>query len=110
LYFNVDHVRDCARRLIAAAGEHLRMVIWDLSSSPYVDIAGARMLGELQRKLDPSKTRVDRLDLERKIPCIRELPVPGRVRAVEPLGVNRERGRGLTTRPARVEGRARGRE
>ena len=53
LYFNVDHVRDCARRLIAAAGEHLRLVIWDLSPSPYVDIAGARMLGEVQRELAP---------------------------------------------------------
>ena len=53
LYFNVDHVRDCARRLIAAAGEGLRLVIWDLSSSPYVDIAGARMLGEVQRELAP---------------------------------------------------------
>jgi MFS superfamily sulfate permease-like transporter len=51
LYFNVDHVRDCARRLIAAAGKGLRLVIWDLSSSPYVDIAGARMLGEVQREL-----------------------------------------------------------
>ena len=51
LYFNVDHVRDRARRLIAAAGQDLRLVIWDLSSSPYVDIAGARMLGEVQREL-----------------------------------------------------------
>ena len=51
LYFNVDHVRDCARRLTAAAGESLRLVIWDLSSSPYVDIAGVRMLGEVQREL-----------------------------------------------------------
>jgi len=25
--------------------------VWDLSSSPYVDIAGARMLGEVQREL-----------------------------------------------------------
>jgi sulfate permease, SulP family len=51
LYFNVDHVRDRARELIATAGENLRIVVWDLSSSPYVDIAGARMLGELQREL-----------------------------------------------------------
>ena len=51
LYFNVDHVRDCVRRLIAAAGKGLHVVIWDLSSSPYVDIAGARMLGEVQREL-----------------------------------------------------------
>jgi SulP family sulfate permease len=53
LYFNVDHVRNTARGLIAAAGEGLRLVIWDLSSSPYVDIAGARMLGEVQRELAP---------------------------------------------------------
>jgi MFS superfamily sulfate permease-like transporter len=51
LYFNIDHVRDCVRRHIAAAGEGLRLVVWDLSSSPYVDIAGARMLGEVQREL-----------------------------------------------------------
>ena len=51
LYFNVDHVRDRAREFIAAAGENLRVVVWDLSSSPYVDIAGARTLGEMQRDL-----------------------------------------------------------
>jgi sulfate permease, SulP family len=51
LYFNVDHVRERARGFIAAAGEGLRLVIWDLSSSPYVDIAGVRMLGEVQREL-----------------------------------------------------------
>ena len=51
LYFNMTHVRDRARSFITAAGENLRLVIWDLSSSPYVDIAGARMLGEVQREL-----------------------------------------------------------
>lgn len=51
LYFNIDHVRDRVGRWIAEAGEGLRLAIWDLSSSPYVDIAGARMLGELQREL-----------------------------------------------------------
>ena len=51
LYFNVDHVRNEVRRQIAAAGDGLRLVVWDLSTSPYVDIAGARMLGELQREL-----------------------------------------------------------
>lgn len=50
-YFNAAHVRDHARGYITGAGESLRLVIWDLSSSPYVDIAGARMLGELQREL-----------------------------------------------------------
>ena len=51
LYFNIDHVREWARRHVASSGDALRLVIWDLSSSPYVDIAGGRLLGELQREL-----------------------------------------------------------
>ena len=51
LYFNVGHVRDEVRRLVADAGEGLRLVVWDLSTSPYVDIAGARLLSELEREL-----------------------------------------------------------
>ncbi|MCC7039341.1 MAG: SulP family inorganic anion transporter [Burkholderiales bacterium] len=51
VYFNVDHVRDEVRRFVAAAGTTLRRVVWDLSSSPYVDIAGARYLAELQAEL-----------------------------------------------------------
>jgi high affinity sulfate transporter 1 len=50
-YFNADHVRAYARRYTAEAGDDLRLVICDLSSSPYVDITGARMLGEIQREL-----------------------------------------------------------
>ena len=50
-YFNAAHVRDRARRYIASAGDGLRLLVWDLSSSPYVDIAGVRMLGEVQREL-----------------------------------------------------------
>ncbi len=51
LYFNVGHVRERVRSLIAAEGDQLRLVVWDLSTSPYIDIAGARLLGELQREL-----------------------------------------------------------
>jgi MFS superfamily sulfate permease-like transporter len=51
LYFNVSHVRDQVRRHVAASGDQMRMVVWDLSTSPYVDIAGARLLGEMQREL-----------------------------------------------------------
>jgi sulfate permease, SulP family len=51
LYFNVDHVRDRVRDYVAAAGEGLRLVVWDLSASPYVDIAGGKLLGELHREL-----------------------------------------------------------
>jgi MFS superfamily sulfate permease-like transporter len=51
LYFNASHVRDQVRRHIAACADGLRLVVWDLSTSPYVDIAGARLLGEIQREL-----------------------------------------------------------
>ena len=51
LYFNTTHVRDRVRALVAAEGGSLRLVIWDFSTSPYVDIAGARLLGEIQREL-----------------------------------------------------------
>jgi MFS superfamily sulfate permease-like transporter len=51
LYFNATHVRDEVRRHVAAAGDELRLVVWDLSTSPFVDIAGARLLGDMQRTL-----------------------------------------------------------
>jgi SulP family sulfate permease len=51
LYFNVSHVRDQIRQHVAAAGDGLRLVVWDLSTSPFVDIAGGRLLGETQREL-----------------------------------------------------------
>jgi len=50
LYFNVGHVRDEVRRMVATAGA-LRAVVWDLSTSPYVDIAGVRLLAETGREL-----------------------------------------------------------
>jgi MFS superfamily sulfate permease-like transporter len=51
LYFNVSHVRDQVRRHVAAADDGLRLLVWDLSTSPYVDIAGARLLSDMQRML-----------------------------------------------------------
>jgi SulP family sulfate permease len=62
LYFNVAHVRDCFRRHVAVAGDGLRLVVWDLSSSPYVDIAGARMLGEVQRELAARSAKLRLVD------------------------------------------------
>ncbi|MGF6484985.1 SulP family inorganic anion transporter [Paraburkholderia sp. JPY419] len=44
LYFNVEHVRETIWRMIRAAPEPVRLVICDLSASPVVDLAGARML------------------------------------------------------------------
>ncbi len=51
LYFNVDHVRNVVWAKIAAADD-LRLVICDLSNSPYVDVAGAAFLEALHRELN----------------------------------------------------------
>lgn len=51
LYFNALAVRDELRRLVAAAGPGLSVVVWDLSSSPRVDVGGATMLAEVRRDL-----------------------------------------------------------
>ena len=47
LYFNVDHVLREMHRHLAAQREAIRLVICDLSTSPYVDLAGTRMLTKL---------------------------------------------------------------
>jgi high affinity sulfate transporter 1 len=51
LYFNVEHIRAEVNRYLADAGDGLRLVVWDLSASSYVDIAGVRLLSEFQRTL-----------------------------------------------------------
>ncbi len=51
LYFNVEHVRDAVRRKLGSVAGPLRLVIFDLSSSPVVDLAGAHMLTTLQAAL-----------------------------------------------------------
>jgi high affinity sulfate transporter 1 len=51
LYFNVEHVRDAVRDRIRSLPAPPRLVVWDLSSSPQVDLAGARMLASLQGTL-----------------------------------------------------------
>jgi MFS superfamily sulfate permease-like transporter len=51
LYFNVDKVlRDVLAR-VHQEGPDVRLVVCDLSSSPYVDLAGASMLLKLQTEL-----------------------------------------------------------
>jgi MFS superfamily sulfate permease-like transporter len=56
LYFNVEHVRETIWRMIRAAPEPVRLVICDLSASPVVDLAGARMLQALQAALQAAGT------------------------------------------------------
>ncbi|MBY0280126.1 SulP family inorganic anion transporter [Candidatus Binatia bacterium] len=50
-YFNADSVKDQFLARVAQQGTGLGLVIFDLSSSPQVDLAGIRMLGELHDRL-----------------------------------------------------------
>jgi MFS superfamily sulfate permease-like transporter len=50
LYFNVDHVRRVVMERIQAISD-LRLVVCDLSDSPMVDVAGARLLSGLCAEL-----------------------------------------------------------
>ena len=54
VYFNAEHVFDTVVARIDATPEPIRLVVCDLSTSPNMDIAGARMLrnlhGELARR------------------------------------------------------------
>ena len=46
-YFNADNVRKDIWTKILSSEEKLRCVIWDLSTSPYIDITGARLIKKL---------------------------------------------------------------
>jgi MFS superfamily sulfate permease-like transporter len=50
VYFNVDHVLETVLRR-AQSEPGLQRVVYDLSSTPYVDVAGARMLRRLHEEL-----------------------------------------------------------
>ena len=51
LYFNADHVRDTVRLKLRTASEPVRLVVFDLSTSPHVDVTGVLMLSALQKEL-----------------------------------------------------------
>ena len=51
LYFNADHVRDTVRLKLRTAPEPVRFVVFDLSTSPHVDVTGLLMLSGLQKEL-----------------------------------------------------------
>jgi sulfate permease, SulP family len=58
LYFNVDYVRDTVMKRVAETGAGLRLAICDLSTSPYVDLAGAEMLAGLYDQLASVNVRL----------------------------------------------------
>jgi SulP family sulfate permease len=51
LYFNAEHVFDTVLARLDAAREPIRLVICDLSTSPYVDVGGAEMFRTLHAEL-----------------------------------------------------------
>ena len=54
VYFNVDHVLETVLGRVQIDPE-LRRVVYDLSNTPYVDVAGARMLRQLHVELANNK-------------------------------------------------------
>ena len=50
LYFNVDYVRDQLLALVRAHAKPPRLVIFFLGNVPYVDLAGAELLVEMNSK------------------------------------------------------------
>ena len=52
MYMNVEHVLDAVLARVEGAPEALRLVVADLSTSPHVDLAGARMLATLHGELE----------------------------------------------------------
>lgn len=57
LYFNVDHVRQVVWERLEKTPE-LRLVVCDLSNSPFLDIAGANLLLGLGRDLSERQVRM----------------------------------------------------
>jgi SulP family sulfate permease len=52
LYFNVDFIRATVLTRIAATMPPVKLVVCDLSTSPYIDAAGAGMLAQIEQQLD----------------------------------------------------------
>jgi SulP family sulfate permease len=51
LYFNAENVMRAVLDQLRSEGSGIRLVVCDLSTSPYVDLAGARMLELLSEEL-----------------------------------------------------------
>jgi high affinity sulfate transporter 1 len=48
VYFNAGYVSEAVRHRVRSEATPVQMVVWDLSSTPYVDVSGARMLADVQ--------------------------------------------------------------
>ena len=52
LYFNVDNINTTITERIRREPTPVRLAVCDLSTSPYIDAAGARMLAQLEEELE----------------------------------------------------------
>ncbi len=52
LYFNVDYIKSILITKISLTTPRVKLVVCDLSTSPYIDAAGARMLAQIEQQLD----------------------------------------------------------
>jgi MFS superfamily sulfate permease-like transporter len=48
IYFNVGYVSEIVRHEVHSEVTPVHLVVWDLSTSPYVDVVGARMLADVE--------------------------------------------------------------
>jgi MFS superfamily sulfate permease-like transporter len=51
LYFNVENIDKTVLARVHASASPVKLVVCDLSSSPYIDASGAQMLAQLQEQL-----------------------------------------------------------
>lgn len=58
LYFNAEYVREAVREKIRSTPGPLKLVVWDLSTSPAIDLPGARMLAKLAGELEAMGIRL----------------------------------------------------
>jgi high affinity sulfate transporter 1 len=66
LYFNADHVRQVVGARLQATPQ-LRVVVCDLSDSPFLDVAGARMLAGLHADLAKRSARLRVVEAHAKV-------------------------------------------
>ena len=52
LYFNVDHIRSLIMKHLSENEGKVKLMILDMSASPYVDVAGSKMLLQLSKELN----------------------------------------------------------
>ena len=51
VYFNAEHIFDTVVAKVDASGKTLHRIVWDLSTSPMIDMAGARLVGSLHEEM-----------------------------------------------------------